>query len=352
MHELSYSLSRGHTRINIGKSVKDSLGELPGNSLIVYPESIGNIMEPYLDRGIFHLHIIEDGEAGKSLHSVVKILEHMKSLDFKRTSTLVSIGGGSTSDTVGMAASMYMRGVNYVSIPTTLLSMVDASLGGKNAVNLNGVKNLLGSFYSPAVVNIDTSLVGKMPQLLLTDGMGEIAKYSIAQDRELYQMLSTVNIEELLKNSDSLDSLIMNCVRDKMDLVQKDEFDLLGKRIILNFGHTMGHAIESATDFSIGHGTAVAIGMLLELDLGAQLGFINREMLQTASSLLKKLNLPSSIDKSLISDLSTRMISVVSSDKKATETSIKIPLPVELGMSEVFTVGQKEVNDYIEGFTT
>lgn len=351
MHELSYNLSRGTASITIGKNVKDCIEELPEDSLIVYPESVKALIEPLLQSGAFNSHIIEDGEEGKSLHSVVRILEHMKSAGFKRTSSVVSFGGGSTSDTVGLAASMYMRGVNYISIPTTLLSMVDASLGGKNAVNLNGVKNLIGSFYSPSRVYIDTSLVQKMPSSLLTDGLGEIVKYALIQDEKLYNRLSLENKGTTFSDPVLFDSLVESCVKDKMSLVEEDEFDLLGKRIILNFGHTLGHAIESATDFSMGHGTAVANGILLELDMGTKLGLVDAKLMESAKEFLNRFDLPHTIDAGLIAELKPRMMEVISSDKKATKVTIKIPLPVKIGVPEVFEVKHEEVRNYLESFT-
>ncbi len=347
MHEFSYSLSRGETRIITGKSVHDGIMELPEDSLIVYPKSVSRIIEPHLDGTSFSTHFITDGEEGKSMDSVLGIISSMREAGFRRTSTLVSVGGGSTSDAAGMAASMYMRGVGYVSIPTTLLAMVDASLGGKNAVNFTGVKNLLGSFYSPSQIIIDTSLVKDMPPALITDGMGEIAKYAINQDSELFDWLVTESMEDILGNPDSLEELISRCVSLKMDMVTRDEFDLLGERIILNFGHTLGHALESATGFTVGHGTAVAHGMLLELDMGVKLGLIGDGLLHKAETLLGRLSLPDRIDHAQISSLSGRMFSVVSSDKKATRESLKLPLPVELGKCRVFDIELKEVGDYL-----
>lgn len=348
MHELSYSLSRGITEITIGKTVKEYIEVLADKSLIVYPHSISEIIEPIVHEFSFPTYKLDDGEEGKSLDSVIGIIRAMKEAGFKRSSTIVSVGGGSVSDAVGMAASMYMRGVNYVSIPTTLLSMVDASLGGKNAVNLDGVKNLLGSFFSPSRIGIDTSLVGGMPQGLITDGMGEIAKYALILDSELYQLLSSEPLDHIFGDVASLETLVEKCIRDKMEIVEKDEFDLLGKRIVLNFGHTIGHAIESATDFSMGHGTAVANGMLLEMDMGVEMGLIDRSLLHSAGKLLERLNLPHKIDSSFISGIKERMADVISSDKKATGTSVKIPLPEETGVPRVFEVRLQEVNDYLD----
>lgn len=348
MHEFSYNLSRGETRVTVGKSIQDSFLELPPDSLIVYPQSIEPIIGPLLDRSSFPSHIVRDGEEGKTMDSVLNILRAMRDAGFKRSTTLVSIGGGSTSDAAGMAASMYMRGVGYVSIPTTLLAMVDASLGGKNAVNYSGVKNLLGSFFSPSHIIIDTALVQDMPPALILDGMGEIAKYAINQDRVLYDQLLKEDINQILGNPQSLENLVSRCVSIKMDVVSKDEFDMHGERAILNFGHTLGHALESATGFTMGHGTAVANGILLELDMGEKLGLVGGELPEQAEALLTKLALPHKIDRDRISTLGQKMINLVAADKKATRDTVKIPLPEELGKCRVFEISLEEVGDYLK----
>lgn len=350
MHEFSYSLSRGETRITIGKSVKDSIRELPEDSLIVYPEGVSSLVEPYISGTSFQTYIVKDGEEGKSLPSVLGIIDAMRDAGFRRSSTLVSVGGGSTSDATGMAASMYMRGIGFISIPTTLLAMVDASLGGKNAVNFSGVKNLLGSFFSPSNIYIDTSLVQSMPPELITDGLGEISKYAMIQDADLYKMLSRMAVKEILGDKESLETLISRCVSDKMKVVSLDEFDQLGERVILNFGHTLGHALESASSFSVGHGTAVAHGMLLELELGEKLGLIDHELTVHAQTLLEKLDLPHRIDRIYVSALSSAMSKVISSDKKAARNTVKMPLPVDIGKSSVFNVRLQEVEDYLREF--
>ncbi len=349
MHELSYTLSRGTTRIVTGKSVKEYIGQLPENSLIVYPETLSSLVESFSSGLKVSRLKIKDGEDGKSLESVIRIIEVMHEAGFRRNSTVVSVGGGSTSDTVGMAASMYMRGIRYIAVPTTLLSMVDASLGGKNAVNFRGVKNLVGSFYSPTDIMIDVSLIREMPDNLVTDGMGEIAKYALIMDENLYSDLNSKPIEEIFRDRNSLENLVLSCVKDKMGIVEKDEFDLLGERIILNFGHTFGHAIESAMDFAMGHGTAVALGMLLELDMAVKLGLIGRDILDSASGLLGKLKLPSKIDSSFFEPLKDGMKRVISSDKKALQASVKMPLPTKPGHPEVHEINLKDIGDYLDG---
>ena len=351
MQEISYTLSRGETRIVVGRGSNNLLGKLPDDSIVVYPDSVSGITEDLFGKSKKILHKIRDGEEGKSIDSVLEIVEEMRGNRFKRSSTLISIGGGSTSDAAGMAASLYMRGINYVSVPTTLLSMVDASLGGKNAVNYHGVKNLLGSFFNPSLTIIDTSFISDMPESVLTDGLGEIAKYALILDSGLYEVLINDTVSKLFSDEHALETTIIRCVKDKMDIVAEDEFDLLGKRVVLNFGHTIGHALEGASDFSISHGKAVAMGMIMEIDMGIRLGLVSKGMMNHAAELLQHLGLPYNIDEEFMRSASDRMVTLLLSDKKASGNSISIPFPESAGRAKVSEVELKYISDYLEQFT-
>lgn len=350
MEEISYTLSRGTARIVVGKGAVETLRNLPEDALVVFPETVSGIVDNIFGSRNVKRHVIQDGEGGKTLESVIEIVDRMDALGFKRNSTVVSIGGGSTSDAVGMAASLYMRGINFISVPTTILSMIDASIGGKNAINFHGVKNLLGSFYSPSLTVVDTSFLDKVPESLMTDGLGEMAKYALILDAELFEELNTVSVENLLGNQSRLDSIVMKCIRDKMDVVAADEFDMLGGRAVLNFGHTMGHAIESSTDYGVRHGTAVAIGMLLETELGVRLGLVDHDLLETTSGLLKHMGLPHDIDRRFIAGISGKMAHLILSDKKATKTSVRMPMMESVGRGKLCDVEMKYISEYLENF--
>lgn len=350
MQEISYNLSRGPARIIVGKGSTKSLKELPKDILVVHPAAVSGIVDGVFIGRDVDRHIIKDGEAGKTLESVMEIVEKMHGLGFKRKSTIVSVGGGSTSDAVGMAASMYMRGINLVSVPTTLLSMIDASIGGKNAINFHGVKNLLGSFYSPSLTVIDTSFLGGAPKELITDGLGEMAKYALILDTELFHELRNVNMDDLFNDASTLDATVIRCVQDKMDIVAADEFDHLGERAILNFGHTMGHAIEGATEYGIGHGTAVAMGILLEIDLGIRFDFVKDELLNKASKLLSHMGLPHEIDRRYIAKISGKMAKLILSDKKAAKSSVRMPMLESIGKGKLCDVEMKYISEYLESF--
>lgn len=348
MQKLSYKLSRGMTDILVAQDGLEELGGLPADSLFVYPASLPESLKKRIPTGSHRVHVFRDGEGGKTLESAMELVDVFVREGFRRNSTVVSIGGGSTSDTVGLAASLYMRGINFVSVPTTLLAMIDASLGGKNAVNYNGVKNLIGSFYSPSRIIIDTGIVKTMPQSLVTDGLGEVAKYALIMDPELYRILESEKLHEIMADPSRLEELVSVCVKNKMSLVERDEFDLLDRRVVLNFGHTLGHAIESASGFSIGHGIAVAHGIMIETELGIEAGLIGEEMREASSRLLKLLGLPSRIDWKFLGENVMTLGKLMGSDKKAKGKMISLPLPERIGKAKVCEVELEYIRDYLE----
>ena len=345
MLKLSYRLSRGETTITLGNDAISSLGELE-DSLVVCPRSLRSMAISML-KGSFSIAEIDDGEDSKTLDTVVKILDKLMDGGFRRNSRLISFGGGTASDVAGFAASLYLRGIRYTSIPTTLLSMVDASLGGKNGVNYRGVKNVLGSFYSPSDVFVDTSIVSGMPHNLIEDGIGEIAKYATIMDRELYSFLMENTMDGILEDREKTEYMISKCIRDKMGLVSQDEFDQEGRRVILNFGHTFGHALEGVSEFSIGHGHAVLGGMLFETDYGAREGLISPEVGEGLHKLIRHLGF-STKEVDYLPGTRNELLKYIASDKKSTRRSIKMPLPERIGIPKVCDVELSSISDYLD----
>ena len=345
MLNLSYRLSRGTTEIILGEGAIASIGKLE-DSLVVYPHSLRQLVESGLN-GNFESLEINDGEDSKSLDTVLKILDRLMEGRFKRSSSLVSVGGGTVSDVAGLAASLYLRGIPYTSVPTTLLSMVDASLGGKTGVNFRGLKNVLGTFYCASRIVVDTSLIRIMPHNLVEDGIGEIAKYAAIMDSELYGFLMDNTMDGVLKDQMKTEYLLSKCIRDKMELVSQDEFDQDGKRIVLNFGHTFGHAIEAASDFSVGHGHAVLGGMLLEVDLAVKMGLAGKEVQEGLHTLIRHLGF-SVQEKDYLAGDRAQLSEFVASDKKSTRHTIKLPIPQSIGIPKVCEVEFSSISDYLE----
>ena len=199
--------------------------------------------------------IFEHGEKSKNSDTFIEILNFLAQNHFSRTDTLFALGGGVTGDMTGFCAASFMRGINYVQLPTSLLAMVDSSVGGKTAIDLKYGKNLAGAFYQPEFVLCDINSLQTLPEDFFADGMAEVIKYAMIYDE---------SIEELIVNGakKNLEKLIARCIEIKSEVVRLDEFEG-GLRKILNFGHTAGHAVEASSEYTISHGRAVAIGMHL-----------------------------------------------------------------------------------------
>ena len=217
------------------------------------------------------IFVLSAGEESKNFQSLQSILEKMAGAGMRRNARLFAVGGGVIGDIGGLAAALYMRGIDYVQIPTTLLAQVDSSVGGKTAVDLGGVKNIVGAFYQPSKVLVDTAFLDTLPDREIKCGLGEIVKYA-ALNGEIFDLLESN--ESRLTDVAFLETLVAPCVEHKAQVVALDEKDF-GERRSLNLGHTTGHAIELATGLS--HGESVLYGMLLETKVVIQAGVCDKE---------------------------------------------------------------------------
>lgn len=213
--------------------------------------------------------IIPAGEEHKNLETVAEIYADMSEAELTRSDLVIALGGGVVGDITGFAAATYLRGIHVCQIPTTLLSQVDSSVGGKTGVDLPQGKNLVGAFYQPELVMIDTNILSTLPEHIFNDGMAEVIKYGCISNPTILEMIAEPNFK------DNMEQIVYECVRIKRDVVQQDEHDT-GLRMILNFGHTIGHAAEKVGHFTeLSHGQAVAIGMIQAAKLGAKLGEVD-----------------------------------------------------------------------------
>lgn len=344
MQRFSYRLSRGVTEIILGTGAISSLGELE-DALVLFPESLEDLVKSHIHGSAEYIGI-SDGEESKTMETVIQVLDKLMVGNFKRNSMLISFGGGTVSDVAGFAASIYLRGIRYISVPTTLLSMVDASMGGKNGVNFKGVKNVLGTFYSPSEIIIDTSLVREMPKFLIEDGIGEIAKYAAILDIELQEFLMNNSVNEILEDEEKTQYLLTRCVKDKMDLVEQDEFDQKGIRAVLNYGHTIGHAIEALSGFSISHGRAVIGGMLMETDYAVSKGLVTPDVRKRIGELVTHLGF-SVKREDYLPGPPEELMQYILSDKKSTRHTLKLPIPEKPGIPKVCEVELSSISDYL-----
>ncbi len=278
---------------------------------------------------------VPDGEACKSTDWLLRIWEHLQQRGFDRTDTVVALGGGSVSDLAGFAASTYLRGLNLVVVPTSLLAQVDAAIGGKTAINLPAGKNLAGTFFFPKAVLADQEILGTLPKSQMVSAMGEIVKYGMIEEtvakntdyekgpRSLLDILEEVIGEEPDFEDPALGGIITSCIKMKLFVVGRDPNEG-GLRRCLNLGHTLGHALEATSEFGLGHGEAVAIGLAQTTKFSVSQKKIDKESLERVKAILSKAGLPTDIPKGVPKD---KVAQFMASDKKREGSSIKIVLP-------------------------
>ncbi len=272
----------------------------------------------------------KSSEAAKTQKVWLKLIETLSSLDGKnKPLALIALGGGVVGDLTGFAASVYRRGIPYIQIPTTLTAQVDSSIGGKTGIDLPQGKNLLGVIYQPKLVYCDLDALSSLPDRHWSDGFAEVIKYGVIKDARLFAQLEKETVESLRRNASLLQDVVLRCARIKADIVEKDEFDKKDLRIVLNFGHTAGHAIEAVSGYAgrYTHGEAVGIGMLIACDIAAKMG------------VLKNPDLPLRLEKTLIRfGLPVRykglreedLLDAIGYDKKSDRSGNRFILPVDI----------------------
>lgn len=290
--------------------------------------------------------ILEPGESSKSIENVLKIYKACLGYCLDRSSAIIALGGGVIGDISGFAASSYMRGIKLINLPTTLLSQVDSSIGGKNSINFMGIKNIIGTFFNPSLVYINPSTLTTLSNEQFLFGLSEVIKYGIIYDSELFYYINQ-NLEKLLNRDGlTLKYIIKSSCRIKMEIVSMDEKDE-GIRNILNFGHTLGHAIESVSDFKIEHGEAVAYGMIMESTLALKmkrLGHIDYDIITNLISRLYDISTIRSFNTGAIMD-------TILKDKKNKDNRISCILPINIGKAIIETDIPKDlIIDIIEEF--
>ena len=282
---------------------------------------------------------LRNGEASKNIFTYSRILEFLADNRVSKSDVVIALGGGVVGDLTGFAAATYMRGIPYVQIPTTMLAAVDSSIGGKTGVDLDAGKNLAGVFHQPKLVVCDYELLEKLPPRIFVEGCAEVIKYGMIADSELFQMLET-------KSSLDLGEIISRCVKIKRDIVCEDEFDT-GTRMLLNFGHTIGHAVEHLSKYKITHGKAVAIGMATETSSAVRLGMCGDECFNNLVELLRKFGLPTRTHYE-----SDELMRAVLLDKKRKGNMITLVFPRRIGKCFISDIEVDKYKHFINGNTT
>ena len=326
--------------IRIGNSILDRMTLLiaknhkAGRYIIITDNNVGGLHGPKLLAGLkgvgLNVELIEfpGGEASKNIHTAVDIVEKLLTLGADRNSLLIALGGGVVGDMVGFIASVFMRSIPYIQIPTTLLAQVDSSIGGKTAIDLPSGKNLLGTFYQPQAVFTDLSYLTTLPEKEFNNGLAEIIKYGIIDDEKLFCLLEE-NMESVKRKDPALLIKIVECCcRIKKAIVEIDEKEQ-GLRRILNYGHTLGHALEAQSNFTFSHGEAVALGMIAAARISENVGYLDSACRERIEDLIQESGLPCRIPKDVAAG---EIISRLKMDKKKEGDIIHFVLLKKIGM--------------------
>lgn len=346
MNEITVNLPQDDYQITIAPGSLDQIGDRIAKLklgrkvlLISNPEIFryyGKATIASLETAGFEVytHLIAAGEPYKTLESVRQIYNVALENHFERSSTFIALGGGVIGDLTGFAAATWLRGVNFVQIPTSLLAMVDAAIGGKTGVNHPQGKNLIGAFYQPKLVAIDPHVLATLPTREFRAGIAEVIKYGIIWDADLFNKLEQAkSIDSFAKiDPELLQTILVRSAKVKADIVSKDEKEA-GLRAILNYGHTIGHAVESLTNYqSFVHGEAVAIGMVAAGKMSAAIGDWSAQEASRQDELIKKARLPLKIPPQLSKQA---IITTLQSDKKVKAGKVRFVMPTEIGLATI-----------------
>ena len=333
----------------IEKGMFKKLGEslkpfIKGKVMIITDENVHSyyvydLLDQMNKNGIkWEMYIISPGEESKSLKVYSEILEFMAENNIQRKDTVLAFGGGVVGDISGFVAGTFLRGIEYIQVPTTLLAAVDSSVGGKTAVNLKKGKNLVGIFNQPKAVLCDPDLLSTMEEKYFQDGVSESIKYGILFDKELFDEFQT----PLDKKDERLSNIIEKCVEHKARVVEADELEK-EERQILNLGHTIGHAIEKASDFKISHGHGVSIGTAMMARACEKLNILDKSDLKKIIEVLQKNGLPTQWDYSI-----EGLLNHIGSDKKRSGEEITIVEIKGIGKCRLNKIPINSFKDYVE----
>ena len=304
----------------------------------VYPIYKDKVIKSLEENGFEVIkYVFEAGEGSKTIQTVIEMVEFMAENALTRNDLVVALGGGVCGDMAGFAASIYLRGIEFAQIPTSLLAQVDSSVGGKTAVDLPQGKNLCGAFHQPCIVLIDPDTLNTLTPEYFSDGMAEAIKMGCIKSSSLFEKIENEDAKEII------DDIIFECVSLKATVVENDEKEK-GERALLNFGHTAGHAIEKLHNFTtISHGEAVGIGMVIVSKAGEANGITEKGTADRIIKVLQKYNLKIKDNHSL-----TDIITAMNSDKKRTGTAINFILLYSIGESFINPINNEEIEKFFK----
>lgn len=303
----------------------------------LYADEVRNILENTGNR-VF-VYTFPAGEENKTLSTVEDVYEFLIQNKFDRTDMLAALGGGVVGDLTGFTAATYLRGISFIQIPTSLLAQVDSSIGGKTGVDFRAYKNMVGAFYMPKLVYMNTSALKSLSERLFLSGLGEIMKHGLIRDNEYYTWLSEHSAQISARDDNTLEQMIYQSCLIKKAVVEKDPTEK-GERALLNFGHTLGHAIEKLMNFSLYHGECVVLGMIAALNLSKKRGLITEQQLNDVVRMFENYDFPLSVTGITAQDV----VTVSKNDKKMVSGKIKFVLLDGIGSSFIdMTVTDEEL---------
>jgi 3-dehydroquinate synthase len=325
--------------IYVGEKLRNVSKYIPVERTVIITDS--NVSAHYLrDFPPCPVITIGIGEKNKTLETVKEIFARLLELEIQRSSFILGIGGGIVCDIAGFVASTYLRGIRFGFVSTTLLSQVDASVGGKNGVNFEGYKNMIGVFNQPEFVICDMELLRTLPKNELVNGFGEIVKHAAIGDKNMFGYIEAQYEKALDLNLEIIEKLVYDSVVIKSDVVNRDEKET-GERRKLNFGHTFGHAIEKT--LNVPHGEAISIGMVVAAALSVKRGLLSQKKADRLSSLLKKLKLPTSFNMNM-----NDVVDALGKDKKREGNSIYFILLEDIGKAVVQEIPIQELKTVLK----
>ena len=338
MKRVKVTLGSNSYQVHIGSGILAQAGqhlreEGFSDSLVIITNPVveglyGDTLKQNLTRDGFRVTVLQvpDGEGQKSLETAGRLYHELTSCYAERTTPILALGGGVIGDLAGFVAATYLRGVPLIQIPTTLLAQVDSSIGGKVAIDHGQLKNMIGAFYQPRLVISDIDTLKTLDARILTGGLAEVIKYGVIRDEGLLSYIEE-NLDKIKSlDSGALEEIVLRSAEFKAEVVEQDEKDL-GLRAILNYGHTVGHAIESVSDFKVEHGAAVAMGMLAAARISNKMGVLNKAELLRLQSLIERAGLSTAMPKLEIKE----MLQAITHDKKVLEGKVRFILPQSLG---------------------
>jgi 3-dehydroquinate synthase len=348
----AYNILIGHGCLgDLGSAVKNT--GLSGRCVVVTNPTVAAL---YLERTVnsltnagFSVSVCElpDGERYKNTKTIGTIYDHLLEVGLDRSGFIVALGGGVIGDMAGFAAATFLRGIPFVQVPTTVVAQVDSSVGGKTGVNHPKGKNLIGAFYQPKLVFMDMEVLSTLPERELLAGIAEVVKYGVIADRPFFDYLAH-HVERILNlDPPVMAKVVGRCCELKAQVVAEDERETSGRRAILNYGHTVGHAIEAVTKYKkYKHGEAVAIGMIAASRIARDLGRLSAKDVDTQVALLKAFGLPVAVPKGLDRNA---VIAALGHDKKASQGKVKMVLADSIGQVQLVPLSPNQIGDLLFG---